>query len=107
MNIFMKQLRLFYILRRELRSPLVASLRAIGPTKAEDVVNPLVDYPQIWVWLLAVVSVIRYLVIDFVIRDVPKAKSTLNFTHARKFIGVIYQVFREFVKGTCLKTSAG
>ena len=34
----------------------MASLRAIGPTRAEDVVNSLVDYPEIWVWLLAVVS---------------------------------------------------
>ena len=37
----------------------MASLRAIGPTRAEDVVNSLVDYPEIWVWLLAVVSCVN------------------------------------------------
>ena len=26
-------------------------------TRAEDVVNTLVDYPEVWVWLLAVVSI--------------------------------------------------
>jgi hypothetical protein len=31
-------------------------MRAIRPTRAEDVVNTLVDYPEVWVWLPAVVS---------------------------------------------------
>jgi hypothetical protein len=32
-------------------------MRAIRPTRVKDVVNTLVDYPEVWVWLLAVVSV--------------------------------------------------
>jgi hypothetical protein len=31
-------------------------MRARRPSREEDVVNTLVDYPEVWVWLLAVVS---------------------------------------------------
>ena len=41
---------------RELRAPMVQSMRAIGPRDPDLVVNALVDYPVIWNWLLTAVS---------------------------------------------------
>jgi hypothetical protein len=38
-------------------------MRAIRPTRAEDVVNTLVAYPEVWVWLLALVSIVMRAII--------------------------------------------
>ena len=42
---------------RELRAPMVQSMRAIGPRDPDLVVNALVDYPVIWNWLLTAVEI--------------------------------------------------
>ena len=52
---------------RELRAPMVQSMRAIGPRDPDLVVNALVDYPVIWNWLLTAVTLnLSYFFLSFV-----------------------------------------
>ena len=46
----------YFLNARELRAPMVQSMRAIGPRDPDLVVNALVDYPVIWNWLLTAVT---------------------------------------------------
>ena len=41
---------------RELRAPMVDFMRGIGPSNPDLVINPLVDYPLVWNWLLTAVG---------------------------------------------------
>ena len=61
-----KKTKLYFLYVRELRAPMVQSMRAIGPRDPDLVVNALVDYPVIWNWLLtAVASNFHFLAFTF------------------------------------------